>query len=129
MEEIIEYNTEETAKSERIPKLVHDLYEKMPEIETARAVLLTESYRQTENQPMVLRRALAFAHVLENNPIIIRDEELIVGSSTLAPRGCQTYPEFSWEWLNEGSRSFLHIGREQENPPRSQPLVEGQDEQ
>lgn len=101
MEEIIEYNTEETAKSERIPKLVHDLYEKMPEIETARAVLLTESYRQTENQPMVLRRALAFAHVLENIPIIIRDEELIVGSATLAPRGCQTYPEFSWEWLND----------------------------
>ncbi|MBD5453244.1 MAG: glycyl radical protein, partial [Lachnospiraceae bacterium] len=29
----------------------------------------------------------------------IRDGELIVGSSTIAPRGCQTYPEFSYEWL------------------------------
>ena len=27
------------------------------------------------------------------------EEELIVGSSTLAPRGCQTFPEYSWEWL------------------------------
>ena len=25
--------------------------------------------------------------------------ELIVGSTTIAPRGCQTYPEFSYEWL------------------------------
>ena len=29
----------------------------------------------------------------------IRDNELIVGSSTIAPRGCQTFPEFSYEWL------------------------------
>ena len=33
--------------------------------------------------------------------IVIRDEELIVGSTTLAPRGCQTYPEFSFEWLED----------------------------
>lgn len=48
---------------------------------------------------MIIRRAKAFAHILENIPIIIRDRELIVGSSTIAPRGCQTYPEFSYEWL------------------------------
>lgn len=71
----------------------------MPEIESARAILITESYRQTENEPMVIRRAKAFAHILENIPIVIRDLELIVGSTTIAPRGCQTYPEFSYEWL------------------------------
>lgn len=93
------YTTKEAPKSERIPKLVENLYAKMPEIESARAVLLTESYRQTENEPMVIRRAKAFQHILENIPIIIRDRELIVGSTTIAPRGCQTYPEFSFEWL------------------------------
>ena len=93
------YTTEEAKKSDRIPKLVEDLYAKMPEIESARAVLLTESYRQTENEPMVIRRAKAFRHILENIPIIIRDRELIVGSTTIAPRGCQTYPEFSYKWL------------------------------
>ena len=41
----------------------------------------------------------AFAHILHHIPIIIRDNELIVGSSTIAPRGCQTFPEFSYEWL------------------------------
>ena len=93
------YDTTDIPKTERIPKLVENLYAKMPEIESARAVLLTESYKQTENEPMIIRRAKAFQHILENIPIVIRDLELIVGSTTLAPRGCQTYPEFSYEWL------------------------------
>ena len=93
------YDSTEIPKSDRIPKLVENLYAKMPEIESARAILITESYRQTENEPMVIRIAKAFAHILENIPIVIRDLELIVGSTTIAPRGCQTYPEFSYEWL------------------------------
>lgn len=93
------FYTAELPKSDRIPKLVEHLYAKMPQIESARAVLLTESYRETEGQPIIMRRARAFAHILDNIPIIIRDGELVVGSTTIAPRGCQTYPEFSFEWL------------------------------
>lgn len=90
---------EELPKSGRIDRLVERLYEKMPEIEASRAVLLTQSYKETESEPMIIRRAKAFAYIAENLPIIIREEELIVGSSTIAPRGCQTFPEFSYEWL------------------------------
>ena len=96
---LYQYDSTEIPKSDRISKLVDNLYAKMPEIESARAILITESYRQTESEPMVIRRAKAFAHILENIPIVIRDLELIVGSTTIAPRGCQTYPEFSYEWL------------------------------
>ena len=93
------YDSTEIPKTDRISKLVDHLYEKLPEIESARAMLITESYKQTESEPMIIRRAKAFQHILENIPIIIRDLELIVGSSTIAPRGCQTYPEFSYDWL------------------------------
>lgn len=93
------YNSEKIPRTDRIGRLVDHLFAKMPEIESARAVLLTESYRQTENEPIIIRRAKAFEHILKNIPIIIRGEELIVGSTTIAPRGCQTYPEFSYEWL------------------------------
>ena len=93
------YNNESIPKTERITRLIDHLYEKMPEIESARAVLLTESYQATENEPMVIRRAKAFEHILKHIPIIIREDELVVGSTTIAPRGCQTYPEFSFEWL------------------------------
>ena len=94
-----QFYTKEIAKSPRIPRLIDHLFEKMPVIESSRAVLLTESYMKTEGEPIITRRAKAFAHVLDNIPIIIRDEELVVGSTTIAPRGCQTYPEFSFEWL------------------------------
>ena len=93
------YYTLEIPKTDRIPKLVEHLYAKMPEIESARARLITESYRETEALPIVMRRAKAFEHILDNIPIIIRENELIVGSTTIAPRGCQTYPEFSYKWL------------------------------
>lgn len=93
------YYSETIAMRDRIARLKDDLFKKMPEIESARARLITESYRMTEGEPMITRRAKAFLHILQNIPIIIRDEELVVGSTTLAPRGCQTYPEFSYEWL------------------------------
>ena len=86
-------------KSPRIARLIHDLYANMPEIEADRAELVTESYKQTEHLPIIKRRSAAFRHILENIPIVIREGELIVGSSSIAPRGCQTFPEFSYEWL------------------------------
>ncbi len=94
-----DYYTQEIPKTDRIPELVAHLYAKMPEIESARARLITESYKATEDKPVIMRRAMAFAHILDNIPIIIREGELIVGSTTIAPRGCQTYPEFSYKWL------------------------------
>ena len=86
-------------KSPRIARLIQDLYANMPEIEADRAELVTESYKQTEHLPIIKRRSAAFRHILENIPIVIRPGELIVGSNSVAPRGCQTFPEFSYEWL------------------------------
>ena len=93
------YNSEKCAKSPRIERLKEALYRKMPEIEADRAVLLTQSYMQTEGEPIITRRAKAFKNIVENIPITIRDDELIVGSATIAPRSCQVFPEFSFEWL------------------------------
>lgn len=88
-------------KSPRIQRLVDHLYAKLPEIEAARGVIITESYRETENEPIVIRRAKAFEKICQELPIIIRPEELIVGSNTIAPRGCQVFPEYSFSWLED----------------------------
>ena len=95
----MKFYTEPIVKSPRIQKLVDALFEKMPQIEADRAILLTESYKETEGEPIITRRAKAFRHILENIPITIRDNELIVGAATKAPRGCQVFPEYSFEWL------------------------------
>ncbi|MGF7146252.1 formate C-acetyltransferase [Anaerotaenia torta] len=93
------YNDMEIVKSPRIDRLIEALYAKMPEVEADRAILITESYKSTESEPVIIRRAKAFEHILKNIPITIREDELIVGSATKAPRGCQTFPEFSFAWL------------------------------
>ena len=93
------FYSEKVSKSPRIDKLKADLFKEMPQIEADRAVLLTESYMQTEGEPIILRRAKAFENILDKIPITIRDDELIVGSATKRPRSCQTFPEFSFEWL------------------------------
>ena len=91
-----DYNCE---RSPRIPRLMEHLFATMPQVEADRGVLLTESYKATEGEPIITRRAKAFQHILENIPATIRPEELIVGSSTVHPRSCQVFPEYSFEWL------------------------------
>jgi hypothetical protein len=49
-------------------------------LDLERARLVTESYRRTENEPMVLRRAKALAHILEQMTVYIRRDEMIVGN-------------------------------------------------
>ena len=100
--------SEDIAKSPRIPRLIEHLYAKMPVVEADRAVLLTESYKETEGEPIIIRRAKAFDHICRNIPIIIRPDELIVGSSSQAPRGCQVFPEFSFEWLESEFDTMEH---------------------
>ena len=93
------YNSAKCKKSERIGRLKDALLKSRPEIEADRAVLLTQSYMETEGEPIVTRRAKAFKNILDNIPIVIRPDELVVGSATVASRGCQVFPEFSYEWL------------------------------
>ncbi len=88
-----------TERSARIGTLISDLYDSIPEIEADRAELLVESYRRTESLPIIRRRSAAFAHILKNLPVSIRRGELIVGCNARSPRGCPTFPEYSWEWL------------------------------
>lgn len=101
-----EYLLYRIEKSARIPKLIDHLYSRMPEIEADRAVLLTESYQQTEGLPIIKRRSAAFSHILKNIPIVIRPDELIVGSNSVAPRGCQLFPEYSGDWVEAEYETF-----------------------
>lgn len=95
------YYDSEIAKSSRIPKLIEHLYAKLPVIEADRAIILTNIYKETENEPIITRRAKAFRAICEELPITIRPDELIVGSNSVAPRGCQVFPEYSFEWLEQ----------------------------
>lgn len=68
-------------------------------LDLERARLVTQSYGMTENEPMVLRRAKALAHILDNMTLYIRDEELIVGNFASNPDSVPFYPELAWKWI------------------------------
>jgi len=68
-------------------------------LDLERARLVTESYRQTENEPMILRRAKALAHILENMTLYIRKDEMIVGNYASNSDSVPFYPELAWKWI------------------------------
>jgi pyruvate formate-lyase/glycerol dehydratase family glycyl radical enzyme len=57
-----------------------------------RARLITQSWEQTKDEPMILRLAKAFAHVVKNMTIFIEDGELIVGNGASRPMGLEIEP-------------------------------------
>ena len=67
-----------------------------------RARLITESYRQTEGEPEVIRRAKALAYILQNMTVYIREGECIVGNFASDPSKVPLNPELSVEYLREG---------------------------
>ncbi|OGO25384.1 MAG: hypothetical protein A2144_09515 [Chloroflexi bacterium RBG_16_50_9] len=70
----------------------------MPEICIERGYLMTESYKETESEPPIIRRAKALAKILNEMTLGIEDGELIAGRSTSKPRGGMLIPEVQWEW-------------------------------
>ena len=55
--------------------------------------LITEAYRETEGEPIILRRAKALAKLLDNMSIYILPHEKIVGNPTSKPSTLIHYPE------------------------------------
>ncbi len=70
-------------------------------IDVERPRLLTESYRETEGEPMVIRRAKALAHILDNMTIYIQPWERIVGNFASHPDAIQYYPELFSRWVDK----------------------------
>jgi len=76
-----------------------------------RARLVTESYKETEGEPVAHRRAKALAKILENMTIYIEEGQRIVGNYASRPECVAWYPDVTIEWLelslNDGHRDVL----------------------
>ncbi len=70
-----------------------------PEICVERAKLITESYKETEALPIIMRRAKALEKILDEMTIFIQEDELIVGNQASKTRASPIFPEFSIKWL------------------------------
>lgn len=77
-----------------------------PEICSERARLVTESYKETEGFPTIIRVAKSFEKVLINTKMFIIPRELIVGNLASKPNAAPIYPEFGVKFIEEELDEF-----------------------
>ena len=66
----------------------------VPAICIERAKIVTESYKQSEGMPYIIRRASALKDLLEQMTIFIDEYELVVGNHGSSSRAALIFPEF-----------------------------------
>jgi formate C-acetyltransferase len=72
------------------------MYRPEIKLDLQRSLLLTESYRETEGEPMVLRRAKALERILTGMDLYIQDWERIVGNNVSTPQGLYFGIDMNW---------------------------------
>ena len=93
--------------NQRVKKLKEGLRVDRYPISCEKARLITESFKQTEGEPQIIRRAKALADVLDRMTIFIEDGELIVGNASSKPMGVEVDFDYGiWsreeiDWLKE----------------------------
>lgn len=88
--------------TDRMKAFREEVLDEKPYIDAQRAVLATQVYRENQNQPRVMVRALMLQKFLENMSIYIEDKTLIVGNQATKNKNAPIFPEYTMEFvLNE----------------------------
>ena len=83
----------------RIDRFQKKMSNRVASICSERAVLYTESFKQTEGEPYILRKAKAFAHTLAHMTVYIESDSLIFGNQASSNFAAPVFPEFSIDWV------------------------------
>ncbi len=94
-EEAGEHGILQAKKIPRIERILERYRSDKHYVESTRALLVTESYKATEGEPIEIRRAKALEKILSGIKVYILPDELIVGHLASKPRSCQAYPDLS----------------------------------
>lgn len=100
-EERIENGTELENTNSRIKNILEEFRDTKPKIDIERAKYFTESFKETEGEPLILRWSKALLHYANNATVYIDDNQLIVGRSGYKGRYGILYPELDGDFLDE----------------------------
>ena len=89
--------------TDRVKRLKKAIVDAIPYVESERAVLVTESYKETEGLSPIMRRAKAAEKIFNNLPITIHEDELIVGAITKNLRSTESARSFPMTGLKKSS--------------------------
>lgn len=105
-EERIENGNELENIGTRIEKILEGFKNEKPKIDIERAKFFTESFKETEGEPLVLRWSKALLHYAKNSTVYIDDNSLIVGRGGYKGRYGILYPELDGDFLDEAIKSL-----------------------
>lgn len=84
---------------ERVFSILNSFQNLRPKIDVERAKYFTESFKETEGQPLVLRWAKALMHIAQNMTVYVDDHQLIVGRAGGQGRYGIVFPELDGDFL------------------------------
>lgn len=79
---------------------------RMPKLRIERALIVTQVHKETEGEPMVIRRAKIFHELANKMPRTIEDWQLVVGNVSSEPFALSPCPEACWKAVLEGLDEF-----------------------
>lgn len=85
----------------RMQRLRHNYLKARPSVSIYRALAFTEVTKQHQGLPPILLRAKAFRVACETAPLLIQDDELIVGHPCGKPRAGAFSPDIAWRWVRD----------------------------
>lgn len=94
------------ALTDRMKAFREEVLDEKPFVDAERAVLCTESYKETLNQPPIMRRALALAHILDNMTIYIEDKTLLAGNQASKNCNAPVFPEYTLGFIVDELDTF-----------------------
>lgn len=87
--------------TDRQVHLKANFLKQVPSITTYRARAVTEIMKANPGMPKIELRAKAFRRCCETAPLVIQDDELVVGAPCGAPRAGAFSPDLAWRWLRD----------------------------
>ena len=85
--------------TDRMATFREEVLEEKPYIDAERAVLATQAYKENQNQPRVMVRALMLQKILENMSIYIEDKSLIAGNQATKNKNAPIFPEYTMKFV------------------------------
>ncbi len=85
----------------RLQKLKENYLTHKPTITTYRARAITKIAAENPGMPKIMLRAKCFRYCCETAPLVIQDNELIVGAPNGAPRAGAFSPDIAWRWMKD----------------------------
>ena len=85
--------------TERMKAFREALVHAKPQVCVERAVITTRVYRDQQDQPLAIKRALMLKEVLDEMSIFIEPETMIAGNHAGANRAAPIFPEYAMSWV------------------------------